>query len=157
MPKFNHPKKVRATKNLGFTLVELLVVLVISLTVISISTVAYNKLSTNAYLKSSSRHIAASLRFARSYAVSRGKEARLKIDLETRSYSYTGNSKTFKFKNGIDLKVYSATTFGNPDGVAEIRFAPDGSSTGGRVTLSNRKKSYVIYVDWLTGQVGIDG
>jgi general secretion pathway protein H len=157
VPKFNHSKEVRATKNLGFTLVELLVVLVISLTVISISTVAYNKLSTNAYLKSSSRHIAASLRYARSYAVSRGKEAHLKIDLENRSYSYTGNSKIFKFKNGIDLKVYSATTFGNSDDIAEIRFAPDGSSSGGRVTLSNRKKSYVIYVDWLTGQVGIDG
>lgn len=156
MSKFIYPKKTWVAKNLGFTLVELLVVLVISLSVISISTVAYNKLSTNAYLKSASRHVAASLRYARSYAVSRGKETRLKIDLENRTYSYTGNSKVFKFKKNIDLEVYSAKTL-NQSNIAEIRFAPDGSSSGGRVKLSSRKKTYVIYVDWLTGQVGFDG
>jgi len=157
VPNINCLKKRYTAKALGFTLVELLVVLVISMTVISISTVAYNKLSTNAYLKSSSRHIAASLRYARSYAVSRREEARLKIDLENRSYSYTGNSKIFKFKKNIDLEVFSAKSFGHPKHIAEIKFAPDGSSSGGRVKLSSRKKSYVIYVDWLTGQVGFDG
>ena len=101
--------------------------------------------------------MAASLRYARSYAVSRGKEAHLKIDLENRTYSYTGNSKVFKFKNNIDLEVYSAKAFNQSNNIAEIRFAPDGSSSGGRVKLSSSKKVYVIYVDWLTGQVGFDG
>ena len=147
----------KLTKCKGFTLVELLVVLVIALTATSISTVAYNKLSSQAHLKSSARHIAASLRYARSFAVTRGAESRLKIDLKNRTYSYTGNSKTFRFKNSVDLDVYAANSFNNPDEIAEIRFAPDGSSSGGRVTLSARDKSYVIYVNWLTGQVAIDG
>ncbi len=157
MSTITQPRSAYAAKNLGFTIVELLVVMVIAVTAISITTVAYNKLSTNAYLKSSARHVAASLRYARSYAVSRGVEARLKIDLSNRTYSYTGNNKIFKFKNNIDLDVFSAKAFGESTNISEIRFAPDGSSSGGRVTLSGPKKSYVIYVDWLTGQVGVDG
>ena len=141
--------------NSGFTLVELLVVLIISTTVISLSTVAYNKLSTGAYLKSTARHIAASLRYARSYAVTRGVESSVLIDLKNRSYTYSGSGKKFKFKNGVDLNVFSAVGFGHPEGVAEIRFAPDGSSSGGKVTLSGKKKRYVVHVDWLTGQVGV--
>ena len=143
-------------RNLGFSLVELLVVLVISLTVITLSTVAYGKLSTNAYLKSSARHIAASLRFARSYAVARGVDSALKIDLNERTYSFTGNNQSFKFKNNINLDVYSASQLSQQEDTAEIRFAPDGSSSGGRVALSSRNKKYVIYVDWLTGRVGVD-
>jgi len=142
----------------GFTLVEVIVVLVISLTVISLSTVAYNKLSTNAYLKTTARHVAASLRYARNYAIANSKPAVMRIDFNDRSYSYSGNNKSFKFKKNIDLKVYSAANFNTSNDVAEIRFAPDGSSSGGRVTLTgNNNKEYVIYVDWLTGRVGIDG
>ena len=144
------------SKNVGFTLVELLVVLVIALTAITISTVAYNKLSSQAHLKSSARHIAASLRYARSYAVAQGSESRLRIDLKNRTYNYTGNPQTFHLRNSINLDVFSAKDFSS-NGFAEIRFAPDGSSSGGRVTLSVRDKSYVIYVNWLTGQVGLDG
>ena len=142
--------------NSGFSLVELLVVLVISLTVITLSTVAYGKLSTNAYLKSSARHVAASLRFARSYAVVSGVESAFKIDLKERSYSFSGNNQSFKFKNNINLDVFSASQLSQQENSAEIRFAPDGSSSGGRVALSSRNKKYVVYVDWLTGRVGVD-
>lgn len=154
MSKQSRSYKQRKLYASGFTLVELLVVLIISITVISVSTVAYNKLSTNAYLKSTARHVAASLRYARSYAVAKGIESRLLIDLKNRSYTYSGINKQFKLKNNFDLNVFSAD-FAQADGIAEIRFAPDGSSSGGRVTLTGKKKQYVVYVDWLTGQVNI--
>ena len=158
MWKIYNKKDNNFSRHQGFTLVELLIVLVISLTVIGLSTVAYNKLSTNAYLKSSARHVAASLRYARNYAIANSTQGVLRIDLKDRSYTYSGNNNLFKFKNNIDLKVYSNSKFNNLSDTAEIRFAPDGSSSGGRVTLSGRNnKAYVIYVDWLTGQVGVDG
>ena len=143
--------------NAGFSLVELLVVLVIAVTVISVTTVAYNKLSTNAYLKNSARHVAASLRYARNYAVAKGVDAEMRIDLSNRTYRYTGNSGSFAFRPGIDLEVYSAEFPNQKPGVAAIFFAPDGSSSGGRVSLSSRNRTYVVHVDWLTGRVGIDG
>ena len=38
-----------------------------------------------------------------------------------------------------------------------IRFFPDGSSTGGRVTLTSDERLYHVDVDWLTGQVRVRG
>ncbi len=149
--------KLKVSRQAGFSLVELLVVLVIAVTVISVTTVAYNKLSTNAYLKNSARHVAASLRYTRNYAVAKGVDAQMQIDLNRRLYRYTGNNGSFAFRPGIDLKVFSADFPNQTPGIVAIHFAPDGSSSGGRVTLSSRNKTYVVHVDWLTGRVGIDG
>jgi len=132
------------------------VVLVISLSVITLSTVAYGKLSTNAYLKSSARHVAASLRYARSFAVARGVDSAFKVDLANRAYSFSGNKQLFQFKNTIDLHVYSASALSSQKDIAEIHFASDGSSSGGRISLSSHNKKYVVYVDWLTGRVVVD-
>ena len=147
----------RVVRDGGFTLVELLVVMLIAVTVISVTTVAYNKLSTNAYLKSSARHVAASLRFARNYAVAKGADASMQIDLKRRIYTYSGNAKPFQFRSSIDLEVFAADFANQAAGISQIHFAPDGSSSGGRITLSSRNKSYVVRVDWLTGRVTIDG
>ncbi len=147
-------RRVRAR---GFTLVELLVVMVIAITVISVTTVAYNKLSTNAYLKSSARHVAASLRFTRNYAIAKGTDASMQIDLNRRIYTYSGNANSFQFKPNIDLEVFAADFTDQAAGISQIHFASDGSSSGGKITLSSRNKSYVVHVDWLTGRVSIDG
>ena len=119
--------RVNKQHNLGFTLVELLVVLTISLTVISITTIAYGKLSSSAYLKDSARHIAASLRYARNYAVARGVESSFNINLANRTYSFSGNNQTYKFKTNINLDVFSAASLSQLNNEAVIRFAPDGS------------------------------
>ena len=36
-----------------------------------------------------------------------------------------------------------------------IRFFPEGSSTGGRLTVSNGRESQSVDVDWLTGRVSL--
>jgi general secretion pathway protein H len=38
-------------------------------------------------------------------------------------------------------------------GTAAIRFFPDGSSSGGTISLSGANRDYFIGVDWLTGRV----
>ncbi|NBC88790.1 MAG: hypothetical protein GVX90_04750 [Alphaproteobacteria bacterium] len=38
---------------------------------------------------------------------------------------------------------------------ARFRFFPDGSATGGRITLSRDERQYRIDIDWLTGRVKI--
>ena len=37
-----------------------------------------------------------------------------------------------------------------------IRFYPDGSSTGGRITVSSGERKFLVDVDWLTGRVSIE-
>jgi general secretion pathway protein H len=38
---------------------------------------------------------------------------------------------------------------------ADIRFLPDGSSTGGRVELKDGRRRMRIGVDWLNGRVSV--
>jgi general secretion pathway protein H len=40
-------------------------------------------------------------------------------------------------------------------GSGQIRFFPDGSSTGGRITVMMQEQRAEVVVDWLTGQVDI--
>lgn len=41
------------------------------------------------------------------------------------------------------------------DAVAAVRFYPDGSATGGRITVSGAERTYHVMLDWLTGTVSI--
>jgi general secretion pathway protein H len=40
-------------------------------------------------------------------------------------------------------------------GGGAIRFNPDGSSTGGRISLSDGGRRIAVGVDWLTGRVAV--
>jgi len=37
----------------------------------------------------------------------------------------------------------------------DIRFNPDGSSTGGRISLADGRRRIGVGVDWLTGRVSV--
>jgi general secretion pathway protein H len=40
-------------------------------------------------------------------------------------------------------------------GIGDIRFNPDGSSTGGRIVLAGAQQRMAVGVDWLTGRVTV--
>ena len=48
----------------------------------------------------------------------------------------------------IDGERQSAT-------LGDIRFNPDGSSTGGRIVLADGSRKIAVGVDWLTGRVTV--
>ena len=53
----------------------------------------------------------------------------------------------------IALELFTARSELESDTVGRVRFFPDGSSTGGRITLSLAERRYMVDVDWLTGRV----
>ena len=53
------------------------------------------------------------------------------------------------------LKLYTAQEELIDNATGNIRFFPDGSSTGGHITVSGPKLAYRINVDWLTGAIAI--
>ena len=148
---------IRKKYSTGFSLVELLVVLIIAVTALTITTAAYSKFSSNAYLKSSTRHIAASLRYTRDIAITKSTHSKLIIDLTNREYIFPGVNSPIKLHNKINLKINSADFGFSGNQIAEFRFAPDGSSSGGNILIASSNKSYSIKIDWLTGLVSIDG
>ncbi|HET8765042.1 MAG TPA: type II secretion system protein GspH, partial [Rhodanobacter sp.] len=53
------------------------------------------------------------------------------------------------------VRVESAAEAGRQPGLARIGYFPDGSSSGGNVTLSEDRRSARVDVDWLTGAVTV--
>jgi general secretion pathway protein H len=83
------------------------------------------------------------------------RDTTLTLDVEAREYAVTGESQPHKLPEGIELKLFTAQSEVESDKRAAIRFYPDGSSTGGRITVALGERKYLVDVDWLTGRVSI--
>lgn len=139
----------------GFTLLELMIVLVIAAIIYAVMlTVPFGKASA-ADLKAAARSLASGLRTAQTTAITTRRDAVMTLDLEAREYQATGEAEPHKLRDGLDLKLYTAQTEVSSEKRGAIRFYPDGSSTGGRITVSSGERKYLVDVDWLTGRVSI--
>ena len=109
-----------------------------------------------ASLNATAREIASALRFARGHALTHRKEAVFLVNLEENSYQLTDKKKVFKMTKDIAVILDIAQSQIIDEDHGGIRFFPDGSSTGGRITLELGENKRQIDVNWLTGQVEID-
>lgn len=138
----------------GFTLIELmLVILLIAASYVLVPRYLFSGVS-GADLKASSRDIAAGLRMARAEAINKRRDSSLMLDLDKRSFSVSGG-RVRQLPEALELKLVTAQSEVVSDRQAAIRFFPDGSSTGGRVTVASGQRKYEVEVDWLTGRVTI--
>jgi general secretion pathway protein H len=140
---------------LGFTLVELLLVLVIAAMVAAVAPPLLSAAMPGLQLKSTAREMAAALRYARGQAIAGQQEGMVNLDLEERRFAVTGRSNDYAIPDGIAVLLDTVRSELHGERGGAIRFYPDGSSTGGRVTLSRGESSYKVDVDWLTGRVRI--
>jgi general secretion pathway protein H len=140
----------------GFTLLEIIVVLVIGAIAYSLILGIPFRGASTADLKASARTLASGLRQAQTMAITTRRDAMLTVDVEAREYILPGESAPRVLPKGIDLKVYTAQSEVTSERKAAIRFYPDGSSTGGRITLAVGERKYLVDVDWLTGRVSIE-
>ena len=107
-------------------------------------------------LKAAARSLAAGLRAAQSIAMATRRDALLTVDMESREYLTTGELQAHTLPKSLELKLYTAQTEVTSERRGSIRFYPDGSSTGGRITVSAGERKYLVDVDWLTGRVAIN-
>ena len=139
----------------GFTLVEMLVVL----TILALTTTLVAPLvsggSEGARLQMAASDLASAFRLTRSAAITRNRDISLMIDVNNRTFSSAVVSQR-AFAPDIDAKLTFAAGLGMGTADGGFRFFPDGSSTGGDVTLSLRGTQTTLCVDWLTGVVRRD-
>ena len=107
-------------------------------------------------LKGSARTIASALKRARNEAIAGRKETPLTFDLEARTLTVAGEGKPVQLPPKLDLQLFTVQQEQTSEKIAAIRFYPDGSSTGGRVTVGKDDRKFEIDVDWLTGRVRIN-
>ncbi len=145
----------RPARARGFTLLELLVVLVLAAAAYALVVRFSSGGVSGAQLKSAARAVAAGLRDARGAAIARQQSTALVLDLENRSMAVGESGRARELPRRLDLKLYTAQSEIVDDKRGAIRFYPDGSSTGGRVTLASGERTLLVDVDWLTGRVRI--
>ena len=139
----------------GFSILELLLVLVILVLAYSLASPLVANLG-GGDLKSSARTVTVALKRARNMAISARQETPLTFNLEDRTMTLAGEPKPFRLPPKLDLKLYTVQQELTSEKIAAIRFYPDGSSTGGRVTVGQGERRFEIDVDWLTGRVRIN-
>jgi general secretion pathway protein H len=148
---FHEPIK----KTAGFTLIELLIVIVIVAIMSAVVGSNIGSGNQSTVLNGAAREVASALRYARGHAMTHRKESAFQFDLEQNSYRVTGKSKEYKVSKDIEVTLELAQSQVQDDSQGAIRFFPDGSSTGGRVTLEIAESKRQLDVNWLTGQVEI--
>ena len=139
----------------GFTILEIVVVLVLAGIIYSLMLAVPMRGASVADLKSTARTLASGLRQAQSTAMVTRRDAVLSMDLEAREFVMPGDSEPRRLPDNIDFKLYTAQSEVSSDRKGAIRFYPDGSSTGGRITVSSGERKFLVDVDWLTGRVSI--
>jgi general secretion pathway protein H len=139
----------------GFTLLEVLVVLVIGAVMYAMILGVPFRGASIADLKSSARTLASGLRQAQSMAMASRRDAVLSVDVEAREYVLAGETEARRLPKDIEMKLFTAQSEIASEAKGAIRFYPDGSSTGGRITVKAGERQYLVDVDWLTGRVSI--
>lgn len=144
----------RTVRVSGFTLLEMLaVILLIGIAAAAVSISVTQGLA-SARVRAASSELAAALRATRAQAIVRGTEQ--SFDVDTRANTYRDVKKRdVSLPKGLRLGITSAAEDQPNDHTGRIRFFPDGSSTGGRITLQSGKRQWHVNVSWLTGEVHV--
>ncbi|MDX1483410.1 MAG: GspH/FimT family pseudopilin [Alphaproteobacteria bacterium] len=138
---------------LGFTLLELLVVLSIIALMLGLAVPRFAGVLPGARLDSGARELASGLREARSRAVALNREVRFTLDRGADRYFIGAGRAGRALPQNLDIALLTGRREIVRPGTGSIRFFPDGSSTGGRIELSSGTDKRSIEVDWLTGRI----
>ena len=138
----------------GFSLLEVLLVLVMAGIIMG---VVATSLSDGPVLRKSARDVAASLRHARSIAILQQKQVVWSMNIESKEFWTQGNDKGSQrdFHATVSAKINTAASEVVSSSQGNIRFFPDGSSTGGSVELTAREQTYKVNVEWISGRVSV--
>ena len=143
------------TSSRGFTLIEILVVLVIASLMISLVPPLFSGAVSSTQLKGSARDLAIALRETRSKAIIHNSEQLVYLDLKTPRYRI-GNAKPQTLPEDVMMAVEVVTGATLTEKTQHVvRFFPDGSSSGELITLSGGNRAYHLQLNWLTGSITI--
>ncbi|MEH6576285.1 MAG: GspH/FimT family pseudopilin [Amphritea sp.] len=160
----SRPASHKGGKHAGFTLLELLVVLVIATLILGVVTPRLFAVMPGVELKTSTQKLAAMLRYARGLAISRSRVVTVEYDDELPALRVTGKVQTYHWPESVQLTLQAGEEQlqSQPlpelqqEKAAAIRFYPDGSSSGGALLVASDSGEYQISVHWLTGKVTIN-
>jgi general secretion pathway protein H len=123
----------------GFTLIEIIVVLVILGLMVGLVVSRGPLHSQRLDLDAAARAVAASLRLARSQAIA-----------QDRTVVWAAGADRYRVDGGPPQRLPPDVSV---QGASRIAFAEDGSSSGGLIALQGGQRKVAIEINWLTGHV----
>ena len=137
----------------GFTLLEILIAISIAAFVLGVSIPATTRMYSSMQYHGAVKDVVSTLTSARYAAISTGASKDLLI--KPGSSELILNDKVRVLPSAVKLEVVSAREL-NRDNAGVIRFYPDGSSSGGVVSLEHERGMGVeVQVGWLLGRVSL--
>jgi general secretion pathway protein H len=136
----------------GFTLIEVIVVLLLIGLVLTVAAVSLSRGLGNAKVRAAGQDLVAALRYTRAQAIVSHKQQALELDVEKRSYT-APRRKEVQLPKDMELRLLTAAEEQTGQSTGRVRFYPDGSSTGGRIKLVAGARAWDVEIAWLTGEV----
>jgi general secretion pathway protein H len=142
--------------NRGFTLLELMMVLVIAVLGFAALGMKLSSGHSATEHQRAARDIVSALRFARGQALMTHQDRAVTFDLAENTYTVSGRERMFEIPQSIDLTLITAKKELDGEGQGSIRFFADGSSSGGRVKLEQDGRAWKVDINWLTGLIELE-
>ncbi len=136
----------------GFTLIELMVVMLLVVLMFTVAGVSVSRSIEGAELRNTAREITAAMRHTRGQAVIQREQQVFSVDADKKTWQAAGREPK-KLPEALDITLTTARSELTGNNAGGIRFYPDGASTGGRVVLSSDGREWHIVVSWLTGEI----
>jgi general secretion pathway protein H len=138
----------------GFTLIELIVVIAIMGLMMVLVSVGSRPVSPATHARAAAQAIASSLRRARAEALTENRSIDFTIDISQRRYHW-GSAPEGMLPSDLTLALMTSRDELVSGSVGKVRFDPDGSSSGGRVSVNGGGKIWRVGIDWLSGRASI--
>lgn len=142
----------RTRPDAGFTLLEVLVVVLLLGLVAGIVLQRGPVRSATLDLRAAGGEISRTLRLARSRAIATNQATMFRMDVPGHAFAVDGGAVR-RLPDSFAISLVSVAPGGG--GSSGISFAPDGSSSGGRIGLAQGGRSIEVDVAWLTGRVSL--
>jgi general secretion pathway protein H len=138
----------------GFTLIEVIVTLAILGFALALVVGYKPPWSSGFGLRGTASELASGLRLARSEAIVSNRPVAFDLDVSGHRYR-VGAGTERRLPANLSIELLTIVGESRGPGVGDIRFNPDGSSTGGRIALADGTRRIAVGVDWLTGRVSV--
>lgn len=139
----------------GFTLIEMLLVLVVLGLVAAMTTARFSARNAGDSLRTVTHEVASRYRAARTGAVRSGGDQVVLLDLDERIV-IGGDRPPLHIPAAYNIVAETSADERPSASVAAVRFLANGSSTGGVVRLALDREAYEIRINWFTGRVSVE-